>query len=173
MHAAITLAPCLQRANQVGKLFAAVWTELGEQLVGFEYLTAHFVYVGINRFNILQLGVDIWHVFADINNLVEAHAVEGAQYAGVLAKQLHVDVVFFAAVQRQFGNQAEGGAVDALGFEHIDNHMFNICAAKDGVHVMIKRPAQIDPHVAAKFDQVVAVFIRDQYFAFAQLHTPR
>ena len=51
--------------------------------------------------------------------------------------------------------------------------MLHVGAAEYGGHMMIEGAAQVDPHVAAKFDQVVAVFIRDQYFTCAQLHAPR
>ncbi|MNP08780.1 hypothetical protein D3C76_1008640 [compost metagenome] len=131
--------------------FAVGVIQAHEDLVRLQYLGAHHIFVLVLRRQVGQAFRARNRAIDDVEHLIEAHRLQqpgnvrvggdhGRQQAHLLARQ-----------DRQLGQQAQGGAVDALGFGQVDDNRREVQRSENLLDRRIQRRTQGQAHFTDEF----------------------
>src|SRR5690554_408075 len=126
--------------------------QVHQDTVGLQYPVLHLILGQQLARQLLEFGVGGRGLSHDIENLIEPHALQQAVQVLMGRYQRRQQANPILGQDRQLGQQAQGGAVDIVGFGQVDDDGLETQGAENLLDIGIQRGAQRQAHIANELE---------------------
>jgi len=165
-------APALPNRHQILEAFAVLLADVHQRPVRLYHFLARRLGVHRDIGNLFHAIGAVAEFVANLEYLLEGHAVQQTVNAGVAGIDRRFQAEAPLQIQRQLRQQAQRGAVDALGVAQVHDHTFEFRIVEHALQVVVNGGAEIDAHVAHQLQGISPVTVRRQDTASRHLRRP-